>query len=304
MLSGIEVADIEAFVMVVNAGGFRQAARSSGKSSSGLSAAVRRLERQLGVRLLYRTTRSVTPTERGQRLLGRLVPVLAEAAAALGEAKGTTGKPTGSLRLNVPVNAARLILPSILPAFHAHYPDIEIEVIAQSDLLDVLAAGFDAGIRYDTSVPKDMVAVPVGPRTQRFATAASPAYLRRAGTPRHPSELRRHACLRERTASGRIPSWDFECDGERFTVEPQGPLITGMGAAADLAVSAAISGMGVLHLFEEWLRPHFADGSLVPVLEPWWQTFTGPRLYFSGGALLPPPLRAFVDFVKALPATD
>ncbi len=302
MINSMELADAEAFVWVVQAGGFRQAARATGKSSSGLSAAVRRLELQLGVRLLYRTTRHVTPTERGQRLLDRLVPLLAEAATALGEAKGSTDKPAGALRLNVPVSAARLILPRIIPGFLRVYPDIELEVVAQSDFLDVLAAGFDAGIRYDDNVPMDLVAVPIGPRQQRFATVASPDYLRRAGVPDHPRELERHACLRERTRNGRIPSWAFERDGERIVVEPQGPLITGMGATADLAVSAALSGLGVLHLFEEWLQPQLASGALVPVLQPWWQSFSGPYLYFSGGPLLPPPLRAFVDFVKAMPS--
>lgn len=302
MSSSVELADVEAFVTVVNAGGFRQAARATGKSSSGLSDAVRRLETQLGVRLLYRTTRNVTPTERGQRLMERLGPALAEAAAALGEAKGSTGKPSGLLRLNVPVSAARLILPRILPAFHRAYPDIEIEVIARSDFLDVLAAGFDAGIRYDDSLPKDMVAVPIGPRRQRFATVASPDYLQRMGMPEHPDELAHHACLRERTGSGRIPNWEFERNGERIIVVPKGPLITGMGTTADLAVASALSGLGVLHLFEEWVQPHVHSGALLPVLEPWWQYFSGPYLYFSGGLLLPPPLRAFVDFVKARPA--
>lgn len=301
-MSGIDLSDVEAFAAVVKSGGFREAARSTGKSSSGLSAAVQRLETQLGVRLLYRTTRNVRPTERGQRLVERMGPVLAEAASALGEARGAVGKPTGLLRLNVPVNAARLILPRILPAFHGSYPDIEVEVVADSTFLDVLAAGFDAGIRYGSTIPKDMVAIPIGPRQQRFATAASPAYLRRAGTPKHPEELARHACLRERTSSGRIPPWDFERDGQRLTVDPRGPLITGMGATADLAVSAAISGMGVLHLFEEWVQPHLESGALAPILEPWWQCFAGPCLYYSGGPLLPPPLRAFVDFIKAMPA--
>ncbi len=298
------LADVEVLATVVKAGGFREAARASGKSSSGLSSAVRRLEGKLGVRLLYRTTRNVRPTEQGQRLLERIAPLLIEAAAALTEAKGTAGRLKGSLRINVPVSAARLILPKVIPAFHASYPDIEIEVIAQSGFVDVLAGGFDAGIRYGDSIPRDMVAVPFGPRSQRFATAASPAYLRQAGVPQYPDELRRHSCLRERTEIGRIPSWHFERDGHVIVVEPKGPLITGMGGAADLAVSSAISGLGVLHLFEEWVRPYFASGVLVPILEPWWQRFDGPYLYFSGGPLLPPPVRAFVDFIKSLTYED
>lgn len=299
MRDEIDLADAMSLLAVVQAGGFRQAARASGKSSSGLSEAVRRLERQLGTRLLYRTTRAVTPTERGRRLIERLGPVLAEAMTALREARGTAEAPSGTLRLNVPVSAARLILPDIIPGFLAAYPGIRLEIVAQSGFLDVLAAEFDAGIRYGDTLPKDMVAVPIGPRRQRFATVAAPAYLARAGRPEHPADLARHACLAERTDNGNIPPWEFERDGERIVVAPSGPLVTGRGATIDLAVSAALSGLGVLHIFEQWVEKEIDRGVLVPILEPWWETFPGPFLYFSGGRLVPPPLRAFIDFVKA-----
>ncbi len=294
-----DLADLNAFVAVARARGFRDGARASGSSASGLSEAVRRLESQLGVRLLNRTTRSVAPTEAGERLLERLGPALTEVQQALDVVDGFRDRPAGSLRLNVPISAARLVLPGIVPPFLAAYPDIRLEVIAESSFVDVLAADCDAGIRYDDRLEQDMIAVPIGPRVQRFATAASPGYLDRHGRPEHPRDLLRHACLRSRFASGAMPPWQFERDGEVVRVDPSGPLLVRTGAAADLAIDAAVAGTGIMHLFEGWLRPHLDSGALEPVLEPWWQRFPGPFLYYPGRRLMPAPLRAFVDFIKA-----
>jgi DNA-binding transcriptional LysR family regulator len=212
---------------------------------------------------------------------------------------GFRDRPAGSLRLNVPVSAARLILPDIIPGFLAAYPGIRLEVIADENFVDVLAAGCDAGIRYDERLEQDMIAVPIGPRVQHFATAASPAYLDRHGRPQHPSDLLGHSCLRGRFASGAMLPWEFERDGEVVRVDTTGPLIVRIGGASDLAVHAAIAGSGIVALFEGWLRPHFESGALEPVLEPWWQSFSGPFLYYPGRRLVPAPLRAFIDFVKA-----
>lgn len=294
----VELADLEAFVAVARARGFREGARASGGSASGLSEAVRRLEAGLGVRLLHRTTRSVAPTEAGQRLLERLGPALGEVAGALDAVLGFGGRPAGTLRLNVPSSAVRLVLPAVVPGFLAAYPDIRLEVVAEEGFVDVLAAGFDAGIRYDERLAQDMVAVPIGPRVQRFATAAAPAYLDRRGRPGHPRDLLGHACLRGRFASGAMPLWAFERGGEVVRVDPGGPLLVGVGGAVDLAVDAAVAGVGVIHLFEGWLRPLLDSGALEPVLQPWWQEFSGPFLYFPGRRLVPGPLRAFVDFVR------
>jgi DNA-binding transcriptional LysR family regulator len=290
--------DLNAFLAVARAKGFREGARASGSSASGLSEAVRRLETQLGVRLLNRSTRSVVPTEAGQRLLERLVPALSEVQAALDVVNGFRERPAGTLRLNVPVSAARLTLPAIVPPFLAAYPEIRLEVIADDSFVDVLEAGCDAGIRYDERLEQDMIAVPIGPRVQRFATAASPDYLRRRGRPQHPRELLEHACLRGRFSSGAMGPWEFECAGEVVRIDCTGPLLVQIGAATDLAVDAAIAGTGVIYLFEDWLGPHFDSGALEPILEPWWQRFSGPFLYYPGRRLLPAPLRAFVDFIK------
>ncbi|MBV1707980.1 MAG: LysR family transcriptional regulator [Hyphomicrobiales bacterium] len=292
------LADLNAFIAVARARGFRDAARAGGISASSLSEAVRRLEAQLGVRLLHRTTRSVAPTEAGERLLERLAPALGEVEAALDVVNGFRDRPAGMLRLNVPVSAARLVLPAVVPGFLAAFPDIGLEIVAEDNFVDILASSCDAGIRYDERLEQDMIAVPIGPRRQRFATAAAPHYLARHGQPEHPRDLLGHACLRSRFTSGTMPSWDFERDGEVVRIEPRGPLIVRAGAATDLSIEAAIAGVGVICLFEDWLRPHFDKGSLVPVLEDWWPHFSGPYLYYPGRKLVPAPLRAFIDFIK------
>src|SRR5471030_1988639 len=209
-----DLGDLTAFVAVARAGGFRDAARTRGSSASSLSEAVRRLETRLGVRLLNRTTRSVAPTEAGARLLERLGPALVEVEAALDVVNGFRDRPAGTLRLNVPISAVRLVLPRIVPPFLAAYPDIRLDVVAEDSFVDMLAAGCDAGISYDERLEQDMIAIPIGPREQRFATAASAAYLDRRGRPEHTRQLLDHACLRGRFTSGAMPAWEFERDGE------------------------------------------------------------------------------------------
>lgn len=294
----IELGDLSAFVAVARAGGFREAARATDGSASGLSEAVRRLEARLGVRLLNRTTRSVVPTEAGSSLLARLDPVWSEIDSALDVVNGFRDTPTGTLRLNVSMSAARLVLPSIVPAFLARYPEIRLEVVAEESFVDVLAAGCDAGIRYEERLEQDMIAVPIGPRTQRMAAAASPAWLARHGMPGHPRELAPGACIRARFASGAMIHWTFERGGETVTLEPNGQLLVQVGGALDLAIDSAVQGLGVIYLFEDWLKPYVERGELQPVLEPWWPQFSGPYLYYSGRRLVPAPLRAFVDFIR------
>jgi len=294
----IDLGDLSAFVAVARAGGFRDAARATNSSASGLSDAVRRLETRLGVRLLNRTTRSVVPTEAGRSLLARLDPVLSEVDSALDAVNGFRDTPSGTLRLNVPVSAARLVLPSIVPRFLTAYPEIRLEVIAEESFVDVLAAGCDAGIRYEERLELDMVAVPIGPRVQRMAAAAAPAYLDRRGRPQHPRDLLGHACIRGRFASGAMIEWQFERSGESVTIDPPGPLLVQVGGATELAVEAAVAGLGIVYLFEDWLRPHIERGLLEPVLASWWPRFSGPYLYYPGRRLVPAPLRAFVDFIR------
>jgi DNA-binding transcriptional LysR family regulator len=296
----VNLDDLRVFAAVARAGGFREASRVSGASASSVSEAVRRLEAEMGVRLLQRTTRSVAPTEAGARLLERIGPALEEIGSALDVARSSGDKPAGTLRLNVPTVAARLVLPRILPAFLAAYPQIRVEVTADDQLVDILAAGCDAGIRYEQTLEKDMIAVPIGPRRQRYALAASAAYLERHGRPSHPQKLLEHACLRVRFANGAKIPWEFERDGERVKLEPPGPLVVSLGNAAELLVSAAVEGGGIIYFFEDWLAPHFESGALRPLLERWWLRFSGPFLYYPSRRQAPPSLRAFIDFIKPL----
>lgn len=294
-----DLRDLAAFAAVVREGGFRGASRATGTSASRLSEALRRLETEVGVRLLHRTTRNVAPTEAGARLLERLVPALTEVESALDVVNGFRERPAGRLRLNVPASAARLVLPKLVPAFLAAYPEIVLEVTAEERFVDLVAEGYDAGIRYEERLEQDMVAVPIGPRRQRFALGASADYLERRGHPVHPRDLLAHACLRGRFANRAVQAWEFERAGETLKVEPSGLLVVGLGTTTELAVDAAVAGAGIVYLFEDWLRPHFDRGELLPVMEPWWPSFSGPFLYYPGRRLLPAPLRAFVDFVRA-----
>jgi DNA-binding transcriptional LysR family regulator len=294
----VNLDDVRVFAAVARAGGFREASRASRTSASSASEAVRRLEAELGVRLLHRTTRSVAPTEAGASLLDRLGPALTEIVSALDVVKSSRDKPAGTLRLNVPIVAARLVLPPILPGFLAAYPDIRVEVTAEDQLVDILAAGCDAGIRYEETLEKDMIAIPIGPREQCFALAASAAYLERRGRPSHPRKLLDHACLRVRFPGGAPVPWEFERDGQVLKVDPPGPLVGNLGSATDLLVAAAVAGTGIIYLFEDWLQPHFESGALKPILERWWLRFSGPFLYYPSRRHMPAALRAFVDFIR------
>jgi DNA-binding transcriptional LysR family regulator len=288
--------DLDAFVAVASARSFRGAAALRGVSPSTLSDALRRLETRLGVRLLNRTTRSVTPTQAGQKLLDRLKPALSDMEQAIDAIyRDATGE-GGTLRLNVPTVVADLILPDLTARFLRAHPNISLEVTAENNFVDVLAAGFDAGIRYDERLERDMIAIPIGPRVQRFVTAASPSYLAENGTPTHPSQLVDHTCTRFRFDSGIVPSWEFVKDGQTIKIAPMGRLMTGR---IELLVASAISGLGLVHTFEGFLAPAIKSGQLVPVLEDWSERFSGPYLYYASRHQMPGPLRAFVDFVKA-----
>jgi DNA-binding transcriptional LysR family regulator len=294
-MADMDLADLDAFAAVALARSFRGAAMKRGTSASALSEALRRLEARLGVRLLNRTTRSVTPTEAGQRLLERLAPALGEVAAALDAVNDFRDTPTGTLRLNVPTIVARAVLPRMLGEFMRRHPGITLEIVGHDSFIDVFAAGFDAGIRYDESLERDMIRVPLGPRTQRFVTAASPAYLAAHGRPAHPDDLLRHACIRHRFDSGNTPRWEYEREGESVTITPAGPLVA---TAMEMQIQAAIEGLGIIRSFEEFLAPALASGALERILPEWEEAFSGPYLYYSSRRHMPAPLRAFVDFLN------
>ncbi|MFT4251766.1 MAG: LysR family transcriptional regulator [Caulobacter sp.] len=290
-----DLADLDAFAAVARARGFRGAAVGRGVSPSSLSEAVRRLETALGVRLLNRTTRSVTATEAGERLLERLAPALAEVAGALDTMNQFRDSPTGTLKLNVPGAAAKLALGELIGPFLRAHPGVTLEIIVEDSFIDVLAAGADAGVRYGERLEKDMIAVPLsGP--ERYQAAASPDFLARYGVPRHPRDLLTMPCIRHRFPSGAMIVPEFEKDGEIIRVSPEGPLVT---SSSELEIRAAEEGLGVVMSFEGLLAPAVAAGRLVPVLEDWNPPFDGPFLYYPSRRHMPAPLRAFVDFLRA-----
>jgi DNA-binding transcriptional LysR family regulator len=297
-MNNLPLADLEAFAAVAESRSFRRAASLRAVSASALSEAVRRLEARLDSRLLNRTTRSVTPTQAGQRLLERVVPMLSEISGALDQVKSSDGSPAGRLRLNVPTIVARHILPAIAVPFLIANPDITMDIEGRDTFIDVFAEGFDAGIRYDESLELDMIAVPIGPREQRFAVVASPDYLAKHGTPRHPRDLLKHRCIRHRFESGRLSNWEFEKNGETVRINPEGHLIAN---TLDLEIMAAVGGLGVVATFRDPLQPYIERGDLVEVLADWQQPFSGPFLYYPSRRHMPAPLRAFVDFIKANP---
>ncbi len=196
----------------------------------------------------------------------------------------------------MPTIVARVVLPPIIADFLHAYPGITLEVIADDSFIDIVAAGFDAGVRYDERLEQDMIAVPIGPRVQRFAVGAAPDYLAARGCPMHPRDLLDHDCILHRFASGAtISTWEFERAGEVVKVGVGGRVVA---TTWEMELAAAVAGLGIYASFEEFLASAFADGRLVPVLEDWWQNFPGPFLYYAGRRHMPAPLRSFIDFIK------
>ncbi|WFU00482.1 LysR family transcriptional regulator [Rhizobium sp. CB3171] len=294
-MNDLPLADLDAFAAVARERSFREAARKRRVSASSLSEALRRLEERLGVRLLNRTTRSVTPTEAGERLIERLGPAMGEIATALDDINTFRDSPGGTLRLNVPTVAAMVIMPGIINRFLKAYPGISVEIVAEDSFIDVLAAGYDAGIRYDERLERDMIAVPIGPREQCYVTAASPAYLAANGTPQHPRDILDHRCIRHRFLGSSAFPWEFERKDERIVISPPMVLATN---SVDIERNAALEGLGIIRTFREFVAPQIASGDLIPILEDWDTAFPGPFLYYASRRHMPAPLRAFVDFLK------
>ena len=256
----------------------------------------RRLEARLGVRLLNDDAQR--DTDRcGQRLLDRLAPTLGEIEAALDGLNSVRDRPAGRLRLNVPGIVARCVLPDIACRFlKLRSPEIVLEVTSNDALVDVLAQGFDAGIRYEESLQQDMIALPIGPRRQRYVGAASPDYIALHGAPQHPRELVDHPAILHRFSSGRMQAWAFERGEEAVSVAPVARMIAD---SIDMEIAAAKAGLGMIFTFEDFLRDALASGELVQVLPEWEEAFSGPFLYYHSRKYMPAPLRAFVDFVRA-----
>ncbi|MFN4238647.1 MAG: LysR family transcriptional regulator [Vogesella sp.] len=287
--------ELYAFACVARHRSFRAAAQELGVSASALSHSLRQLEARLQVRLLHRTTRSVTATEAGEALLARLGPALGQIGDALEAVNDYRALPQGLLRLNVPRTAAYLLLMPLLPGFLQRYPGIQLDVVCDDTLVDIVSAGFDAGMRFGETLAADMVAVPVGP-PMRFAVIASPGYLAQHGTPQHPAELARHAGIRHRFGNGPLYAWELAKDGEALTVQPQGQLTLG---EQPLMVEAAAAGLGIALVFEGYAAAALADGRVTRILADWCPAMPGLYLYYASGRHLPQAMRLWIDYLKA-----
>lgn len=287
--------DLTAFMTVATRRSFRRAADELGTAPSTLSHAMRALEERMGVRLLNRTTRSVSPTEAGFELLGRLQPALATLDEALDSVATFRGNVTGTVRINAPRLAATLLVRDILPMMAERFPDVIVDLVVEGKLIDIVAAGFDAGVRLVGSIAKDMIAVPFSDAVS-FVCIASPAYLERFGEPATPDELERHRCIGHRVPSGRLYRWEFERAGRSLTVDVGGPVILD---DEELMVEAAIRGLGIAYVASPAAEAALADGRLRWVLEAWTPAPERIAIYYPGHRVVPPALRAFLDVVKA-----
>lgn len=288
------LADLEAFAVVAVERSFRQAADILGVSRSALSHRMRKLEEQLGLRLLNRTTRSVSPTDAGEKLLRRIAPLLRELDTTLDTVAEDRGSPSGTLRINASKGAVRILMRQTVPAFLTRYPEVELDLVSEGRLVDIVAHGFDAGVRLLEAVPQDMVAVRIE-GDMRFLAVAAPGYLERRGVPSVPDDLQRHHCIRYRLPSGKRYRWEFERLGEEVTVDPVGRLTLDND---DLMVEAAADGLGIAFVPEGFARDLLDDGRLVTVLEDWCPPFPGLTLYYPGHRYVPAALRAFIDVLK------
>jgi DNA-binding transcriptional LysR family regulator len=251
------------------------------------------MEERLGVRLMNRTTRSVALTEAGELLLARIGPAMLDVGDALDQVRGLRDVPSGRLRINAPPPAIDLVLAPMVAPFLRQYPRIELEIVADSSLIDIVAAGFDAGVRYGEHLAQDMIAVSLGP-PERYAVVASAQYVAQHGRPKQPKDLLDHACIRTRFGSGAMPDWEFEKAGRVVKVAQKGILTaTYLG----LALRAVHDGLGFWLTFEGYVREAVKSGALVSVLEDWCEPFPGPFLYYPSRRQPPPALSAFVAFV-------
>jgi DNA-binding transcriptional LysR family regulator len=286
---------LAAFAVVAEERSFTRAAARLGVSPSALSHTLRRLEEKVGVQLLARSTRSVSTTQAGERLLARLNPAINEIAIAVEQLGAISGRASGHIRVSAPDEAARRVIAPALPRFVEAYPDIVVEVLIEQAFTNIVERRLDAGIRLGESLAKDVVAVPVsGPL--RMAVIGSPAYLKRHGVPKTPRDLRSHRCINLRLPSaGTIYKWEFERGAEKMEISVDGPLVFDAGG---MVADAALAGIGLGYVLEDRALDHIKSGALVRVLADWCPAFPGFHLYYPGRRQLSPALAAFIDAIR------
>lgn len=293
-LSRADLADFAYFLAIAEHGSFRRAASAMGVTTSALSHAITALEGRRGVRLLNRTTRSVTLTAAGEELRATIEAPMQVIAAAGETLDRYRNAPAGRVRINVLEDAVELLLKPVMPIFVDRYPDVAIDIGVTNRMIDVVGSGFDAGIRYGGTVPEDMIAQRLSPDL-RWIAAASPTYLARFGTPADPPDLKNHRCVGFRLGNDQLYRWEFERDGDECAIETPGPLTVD---ASHAAIAFGLCGAGVVYATEAALRPHLDSGALQTVLEDWATTGSGFHIYYSGRRHLPTGLRLLIDLIR------
>ncbi|UEM01346.1 LysR family transcriptional regulator [Skermanella rosea] len=289
-----DLRDLHALAAVARHRNFRRAALEQRISVSSLSQRLRDLEERLGVRLLNRTTRSVAPTEAGENLLRRIGPALTEIADAVAEARGRQGRPTGRLRINASAPAAQLVLAPMVAPFLKRHPGIDLEIVTDTALIDIVAEGFDAGVRFEENLALDMVAVSLGP-PQRYAVVAAPELLAAHGVPEKPEDLLGAPAISTRFPSGMMLPWEFEKDGRAVRIVPDCRFTS---SHVGIQLQAALDGLGFMLTFEGYVEEAVGQGRLVRVLDDWCPDFPGPFLYYPSRRRPPSALEAFLGFVR------
>ncbi len=287
-------ADLSVFLCTAQHLNFSKAAIELGLTPSALSHSVKALENRLGVRLFNRTTRSVALTEAGERLYARLKPAFRDIDDALEDLNHFRDKPSGNLRITSGRQACELVLLPIASEFLQVYPDIRMEVVESDALLDIVANGFDAGVRFGDRLEADMVSLPIGP-TMRSVVVGSPAFFERYAAPQKPEDLHGLPCIRHRYPSGSMYRWELERGGIAQEIEVNGPLTLG---DVSLMVGPALQGLGLAYVFEDMVSEHLASGRLVQVLADWCPWYPGLHLYYPSRRHVPAALKAFIDFVR------
>ncbi|MFN3857472.1 MAG: LysR substrate-binding domain-containing protein [Caulobacter sp.] len=288
------LSELEAVLMVARHGKYRTAALELGMSTTALSNAVGKLERTLGVRLFNRTTRSVSLTEAGEQFVAQVAPALRDIHDAMDGVRSRQATPSGTLRINAFPTAAREIFPSLVLPFQQAHPQVHIDVVTEGRLVDIVAGGFDFGVRSADLVPADMIALPLG-AGRRNLVVGSPDYLKAQGAPVTPQDLTAHSCLRVRLPNGAIHRWPFEKDGQSFHIDVTGPLTLD---EASLARTAALASVGLTLAMEADVRDDIEAGRLVPVLEAWTPAQPPLSLYYPSRRNPTAAFRAFVDFAR------
>lgn len=293
-MKNISLTDLKAFLQVAQQRSFQQAANELGVSRSSLSHAMRGLESQLGVRLLHRTTRSVSLSEDGAALLERIVPLLNALDDALDATRFRPQELHGTLRINANEGGACWLLQHVVDDFLQAHPQVVLDLVTEGRLVDIVAEGFDAGVRLVESVPRDMIAVPFGEMI-RFIAIASPHYLAEAGEPQHPNDLQHHRCIAQRLPSGKRYRWEFMQNGKPLTLNVPGNLCLNNSA---LMVEAVVKGLGIAFVPEPYAHSALADGQVVQVLDAWSPPNARLCLYYSSHRQVPAALKAFIAAIR------